>query len=185
MLPYLRRTMHITIRPITSEAEFAALDGIYQSCFGAASVPTDVQRSWWLKYPPGMLGLFVDDEVIGGTSCWPVNDHTFDTLLAGTLREKEITAEDFDVTNPHLYYFSDIAVIGHHRGGKYAWRLMDELLTRTRSRGAVGGEIKILSLAYSAGGAHILQKSGFVKVADAEKMADGQPSYLLQIPATA
>jgi hypothetical protein len=171
--------MHITIREIVTDVEFTVLDSIYQSCFGAASVPTEVQRSWWQKYPQGMLGLFVGDEVIGGTSCWPVNDRTFDVLLAGTLHEKEITAEDFDLAYPHLYYFSDIAIIGHHREGKYAWRLMDELLTCIRSRGAA--EIKILSLAYSAGGAHILQKSGFVKVADAEKMADGQPLYLLQI----
>jgi ribosomal protein S18 acetylase RimI-like enzyme len=172
--------MHITIREIVTDAEFTVLDSIYQQCFGAASVPTEVQRSWWQKYPQGMLGLFADDEVIGGTSCWPVNDRTFDALLAGRLREKDITAGDFDFTHPHLYYFSDIAIIGHYREGKYAWRLMEELLTRTRSRGAA--EIKILSLAYSAGGAHILQKSGFVKVAEAEKMADGQPLYLLQIP---
>lgn len=168
--------MHLNIHPIHSLPEFQALDGLYQECFGSASVPTNILAAWWSVFPGGLWGWYDDSDVVGGLSFWPLKEEAYGRFLTGQLREKEFTPQDFELQNPQHFYLSEIALRQDYRGFGVSHHMMMHYFTQvghlTRRR-----PLTHLALGYSVEGRRVLEKYGYELLHPAELMPDRQGLY--------
>jgi hypothetical protein len=169
-----------SVHLVITENDFSSVDSIYQSCFLEASVPTEIQRSWWKAFPHGMRSLNQGSEIIGGLSCWPLSETTYDNLVEGKIKERDIKVEDMELTNPRFFYFSEIAILNNYRNAKHSYDLILSLLEFLR-RYNESNELKILALGFSSQGERLLKKMGFEQVHSKEEMPDHQPLFLLSL----
>ena len=171
--------MLITTKIIENIADFAAIDAIYQKCFGNDSVPTSVQFEWWQKYPQGIIGLLENNTIIGGMSFWPLHPRGFDLLNEGLIKEKELTSHDIDTLSPKGIYISEIAIAEKYRGKQYSQLLLQSFLQQSILYKNSEKKLPMLALAYSIQGKSVLQKTGFRLHRKAEKMPDLQDLFIL------
>lgn len=169
------------IRELVSAYEFDRLDDLYQQCFGASSVPTDIQKDWWLHYRRGIIGVFLHEQLIGGLSYWPINEQTYFRLGEGILREREIASSDFDLSCPTYIYISEIAIMKDFRGKHYADLLLESFFVSVNEYVEQRKLLTLCAFAYSAAGASILTKYGFKKIADAQHTPDQLDFYVLRL----
>jgi hypothetical protein len=169
----------ISVRNIVTIAEFERLDALYHSCFGASSVPTEVLKSWWNAQPKGLIGLFKEDELIGGVSMWSMDEDTFHKIKNGAIKEQEILATNLDNHSYDKYYASEIAIKSEERNIFHLFKLLQgsmEQLKETSSYPA-----SILALGYSPQGINILEKFGFTQQLNANETPDNLPLFRLTI----
>ncbi len=167
---------HYHTKFITTIYEFETVDRLYQICFGKSAVPTEIQRSWWLKFNQGIIGLFENETLIGALSYWYLNENGFELLLNGKIKESEINAADIDPIHPKGIYISEIALHPEFRGKKLSHRLMRHFLLITRSQ----TKLPVLALAYSKGGKIILENEGFTLRLNSSQTADFLDLYILE-----
>lgn len=171
--------MSITTRNIKYFAEFEQVDNIYQECFGEDSVPSAVQQDWWKKFPNGIIGLLLNETIIGGMSYWPLNKKVFDDLSNGKIKEKEITSQSIDIVRSKGIYISEIAILPTFRKKNYAVRLLHQFIEERNGLKVSNKLLPVLALAYSKEGKNILQKMGFILLKSSHEMPDKQDLYLL------
>lgn len=164
--------MDYTLDFIKTEEDFFEVDTLYQSCFGVASIPTQVQYAWWKKFPQGIIGLYHNNLIIGALSYWTLNTKAFEQLSKGKLSEKEIPSSQINPLKPSGIYISEIALKKEYRHLKIAHLLMDFFHEKRPKN------IPILALAYSVEGKRILEKEGFKLLLTAAQTADYQDLYL-------
>lgn len=169
------------VRHLQTESEFVALDAIYQDCFGEHSVPTERQKEWWRNSNKNILGLFADNEAIGGISFWNLNRETFEKLKTGQLQERNIGVNDFEKTHKNLLYLSDIAIAASHRKKMNSNLLLQRFFEQIEQDVAPNETLQILAFAFSESGSKILKRLGFVKIKNATQTLDEQDLYLLQL----
>jgi hypothetical protein len=167
-------------RELLSEEEFFVLDDLYQRSFGVSSVPTITQRDWWFHYRWGIIGLFLNERLIGGISYWPIDGETFIALRDGRLKERDIDARNFNAERPEYIYISDLAIEPEFRGRHYTDQLLKKFFASIKKYYVTGRPLTICALGYSLAGAKILKNYGFSKVTDAENTSDKQDFYTLQ-----
>ncbi|MEZ4910795.1 MAG: GNAT family N-acetyltransferase [Saprospiraceae bacterium] len=180
-MTYNHQYNNVEVRHLKDVSEFEKLDAIYQKCFGEHSVPSQRQKEWWLSASNNILGLFVNDYLVGGASFWHINSSIFEKLKTGKLRERDLTVHDFDFTCKNLYYFSDLAIEEEHRKKQYSNLLLSKMFDQILMSAINGKEIQILAFAFSESGSKILNRMDFVKILNAAETLDEQDLYLLQI----
>ena len=171
----------IDVRHLMDASEFESLDAIYQHCFGDHSVPSQRQKEWWMRANKNILGLFVDDTLVGGASFWSIQNSTFETLKTGQLMERDITLHDFDEIMFDHYYFSDLAIADPHRKKQLSNTLLLKMFEQIANIVVASRELSMLAFAYSDSGRKILSRLGFVKILDASETLDEQDLFLLKI----
>lgn len=171
--------MSIITHTIQSVSDFESVDAIYQDCFGVDSVPTSIQLAWWRCFPSGIIGLYDQREIIGGLSFWPINTSGFDALSHGLIREKQLTAQHIDVSNPKGIYISEIAIAPLYRKKNYASLLLSQFEVQRQILSISDLKLPVLALVYSPGGRKILEKVGFKLFRKATDMPDAQDLYRL------
>ncbi|NTV66605.1 MAG: GNAT family N-acetyltransferase [Chlorobaculum sp.] len=165
-------------RGLRSEDEFFVLDDLYQRSFGISSVPTITQKEWWFHYPEGIIGLFLNERLIGGISYWPIDQETFIALRDGRLKERDIEARNFNAELPEYIYISDIAIEPEFRGRHYTDLLLGKFFISIKKNLVADRPLTICALGYSVAGKKILTSYGFSKVKDAENTSDKQDFYI-------
>ena len=167
--------MKIETKAIQSIGDFHLVDAIYQRCFGKDSVPTQIQYDWWKKFPPGIIGLYLDEKIVGGLSYWPLGEEGFDLLVNGTIKEKDLTATHLESVQPKGIYISEVAITKTHRSKNLSHHLLSACFEQLKQWQG----LPVLALAYSFQGKTLLIKYNFHKIKEANEMPDGQELYIL------
>jgi Acetyltransferase (GNAT) family len=176
MPPTLTKIQHTTL--------FQQVDQLYQSCFGAASVPTQTQYAWWQKQPDGIIALQENNNLIGAASLWSISPQAFERFSAGILRERDLSSDDLSSNNEGYLYLSEVALQPSHRNrGLSYYLLRGIMLTIEEKFNRLPGKkaLQVLALGYSTEGKVILQKMGFEKIREATETADEQALFCLTI----
>jgi len=171
----------IVCRKLANESEFYKIDKIYQECFGDSSVPTEIQKSWWMKQPQGIIALETGNMIVGSVSFWDVSYDLFDKLKSGVAKERDIVAEDLPIRSSGYVYISEAAIKQEFRNKKFSFLLLRKVILEIEARFKINKKMQILALGYSIEGEILLNKIGFTKILEADKTGDGQPLYLLKI----
>jgi GNAT superfamily N-acetyltransferase len=172
---------NLSWRGVTEEMTLYAVDAIYQDCFEASSVPTEVQYTWWKTQPEGVLALQHGDEVVGGISFWSVSEQVFRGLYDGLLRERDIVLSPIVPAPKGFMYLSEIAIAPPYRGRGHTMLLLEAFLQSVRQRLHIYPSIAVLALGYSEGGMAVLEKINFRQVRTAADTKDGMPLYQLDL----
>ncbi|MCA0236525.1 MAG: GNAT family N-acetyltransferase [Bacteroidetes bacterium] len=173
-----------TCEDVKTEKDFFEVDSIYQECFGKSSVPTDLQHSWWLKQPGGIIALKENQVTIGAVSFWDISKKCFELLMHGKIKEREISADDLTVENSGYLYISEAAIKDDYRNKKLSFLLLRKTILSIEEKfKQLKGKrnLQILALGFSSEGEIILRKLGFQKILDATQTADNQPLFHLKI----
>lgn len=178
---HLQNREKISVRHLQSENEFSMLDDLYQKCFSEHSVPTYRQKEWWSKSNKSILGLFNENELIGGISFWSLNVVKFEKLKTGLLQERDITSDDFEFQSRNHYYLSDLAIAEDYRQNFYSNLLLSALLEQIKSDANNSLNIDLLAFAFSKIGSKILGRLGFKKIKDESETLDKLDLYLLHL----
>jgi hypothetical protein len=172
------QTNEIIVRPIETPAEFE-LDNLYHACFGASSVPTEVLKSWWNAYPKGLIGLLKNGQIVGGVSIWSIDDPTYDKLINGYIKEREIMYSNIDNNTCDRYYVSEIAIMKKERNIDNLSELLQGVIEHLM--GSCCYPVSVLALGYSPEGIGLMQRFGFIKQLNADRTADKQPLFRLTV----
>lgn len=168
-------------RPIATEAEFSAIDTLYQNSFKEYSVPTSVLYSWWQEYPNGLLCATHNDKIIAGLSMWPIDRNTLDGLKTGKIRERDIESQVIGTSDKQFWYLSDIARI-NDLTKRQSYDCLTVLLTKAFSifKQEIGGKFPVIVSAegLTEEGIGLLEKRGFSRE---EKTKDGLPLFTIII----
>ncbi len=166
---------------IESLAEFSEIDTLYQSCFGDASIPSGILKSWWQKYPKGLIGLFEDNKLIGGVSIWTVDDATFDALKKGHLKEKDISSDNLDLLTKEKWYISEIAISSKKRNLTNLQTLIDKTLEQLEEEISNLFPSQVLAMGYSNQGVSLMQTLGFVQELNPSQTLDHMPLFRMNV----
>ena len=165
-------------------ALFEAVDAIYQQTFGAASVPTHVQRSWWMVWPTGMAALQHHEALAGAISCWPVKKAVYEALCAGMQQEKQIKATDIETQCPQYFHLSEIVVLPAYRQRQHTAMLVQYMLDTLQTHLQATGAIFLTAYAYSEQGARLMQYLQMQQLLPASATADGQSLWHIGVSDT-
>jgi ribosomal protein S18 acetylase RimI-like enzyme len=164
--------MHLV--EVNTELLFQEVDAMYQQTFGAASVPTHVQYSWWKVWPAGIAALQHHEVLAGAISCWPVKRAVYEALCAGMQQEKQIQATDIETECPQYFHLSEIVVLPAYRHRSHTAMLVQYMLNMLQKHLQASGEIFLTAYAYSEQGARLMQYLQMQQLLPASATADGQ-----------
>lgn len=169
-------------QPVTNEADFTAIDKLYQYCFKDSSVPTDVLNTWWRKQQSGLISLRNKDKVVGGLSYWRLTKASFTRLSGGLLKERDLSPDDLSVKNEGYFYISEIAISESYLNKGYSFLLLQAVIFQIEKIfKSTNKQLSLLALGYSNEGIALLTKMNFKQILDATQTLDKQPLYLLEI----
>jgi hypothetical protein len=169
-------------KTITSEADFLALDGIYQGCFKDSSVPTETLKSWWQKQNSGLIAAYLNGEIIGGLSYWGLTPAAYNKLCKGECKERDLSPADLSQGHSHYIYISEIALSASHVRQGYALNLLRALSADIDKRFTIHKQkLSLLALGYSPEGRALLDKLQFKQILSAHESPDKQALYRLEI----
>ena len=150
-------------------------------------IPKEIFLQWHRVNKNTFTVLCVGEKVIGYYSVLPIKQNALRKFLKGTISEIDLASKDIlpeqEAQNSKEIYFFSIVVDKEykHRGFQLLQHVVDELKTKTIYPQAQ----KVYATAATTGGRILLQKSGFVKIADLVKRKDLHDLYeytFLQCP---
>lgn len=160
---------NLEFRCIQSITEAESADKLYQTTFGASSVPTSIQLSWWQKAPCGMWGVFSEKILIGAMSCWLIDKKTYENIKNGWIRERDILPDNIDFQNGFGFYWSEIVVDNNFRNQHIAQQLINAFWHYHQKF----ENFSVLALSYSENGTKLLKKNNFQPILPIQLQPDG------------
>lgn len=142
-------------------------------------IPKETFIQWFRVNKKTFTVLHVGENLIGYYSVLPLKQSTFRKFLKGSISEidftsKDILSEQEAQSSKEIYFFSTVIDKGHReRGFQLLQHLLDELKTKTTYPRVQ----KIYAAAATSDGRRLLQKLGFLKIADAAERKDHHDLY--------
>jgi hypothetical protein len=162
---HFRRDGPVRLRD-ASRADFDQTEAIFTEWFPSTlsiddeEYKTLLERGGYVRLAQAE-GPFSRAETVGFYSVWPISRRTFESLVEGTRKEKELTAMDvlqFDDHQAEVLYIPEIAI---RRRSKYGPRLLRDALQYIRRRLTEHANLQTVALwAYSPNGRRLARKLG-------------------------
>ena len=162
------------------ECDFDQIYQLDKSVFTQADlIPKDIFLQWFSVNKNTFNILCIDEKIIGYYSILPLKPNVLRKFLKGNICEidfisKDILSEQEAQYSKEIYFFSTVVDRGYRqRGFQLLKRLVDELKTKTTYPQAQ----KVYATAATSDGRRLLQKLGFVKIADSAGRKDRHDLY--------
>ncbi len=178
-------TETFNVRYIYTSEELITLWELDQSAYGQASIPLPVFYSWWEAFECGLKVLFMGEQIIGACGIWPLSEADSTKLHRGEIKEVDLrprTLQSCRDSPAQIWYISGILLREDFRSVKLnpIHFLLSAGINLWLESLYVGYPVKILALASSAEGEAMLGRFSFIRICEAESMADTCPLYCLR-----
>ncbi len=134
---------------------------------------TDIDQVFrWLKrYPRGNWLAIYDNKIIGGIDIWPLKKTAYEALLNGSIGEEEIDENSLDprrhTAHGSYWYIASISLAQVWRKSRHRREILGRLVVDAFEQNLKPAILRyparIIALTWTAEGANIAQKNGFIR----------------------
>jgi hypothetical protein len=154
------------VRPALQH-EITLVSALESDFFQGSSLDAEGLFSWWKSYPKGVYVFFVENNLAGAMSIWPIRNSIFSRLKAGTIAEMEILADDI-ISSEECRTFSQAnwylasVILAPRYYGKGLSKIFTRLVMHEWvANGNLNEFLELCALAYTTNGARLLTNMGF------------------------
>lgn len=145
----------------------------------AELIPKEIFMLWYRANKNTFTVLCLGERVIGYYSILPLQQNTLNSFLKGKISESEFTKEDImnvqEAQNTKEVYFFSIVISKEYRQRGY--QLLQHTMDELKTKASYPKLEKIYATAATSDGRRILQRRGFMKIADADTRKDHHDLY--------
>lgn len=171
----------LRVAPIGTREELRALWELNRHVYGGGVLRFEGFLSWWRANPSGVFGLFMEGELIGGLSIWPLKRRFFHEALRG---RREFSCKRYyraqDAHRCPYWYVSGIVVREEFRGGDALPFMLLHVFRHALTAARSVMSFNVCAMAFSSEGTRLLARFGFKPANSGDAQSGRRPVYALK-----
>lgn len=172
------------VRNLSSVSELKELWKIDIEAYGPSNISFDVLQDWWMAYPAGIYGLFIQGRISGALGIWPVNRRWMMAFASGRAAEEDLKPEIIKTSGNRgtdLWYISGLVIERRLRRSMAVPILLKEATVGWAIDGRLKHPVRLAAIAISDDGEKLLGRYGFSLRTPSERMRDRHPLYTREV----
>jgi hypothetical protein len=179
-----RACTNYEVRNLATATELKDLWKIDVDAYGPSNIGFNVLQAWWMAYPAGIYGLFINGRISGALGIWPVNRKWMIAFASGRAAEEDLSPDIIRANGNRgtdSWYISGLVIETRLRGSMAVPVLLKEATVGWAIDGRLKHPVKLAAMAISNDGEKLLGRYGFSLLSPSERMKDHHPLYTREI----
>ena len=172
------------VRNLETVGELKDLWRIDIEAYGPSNISFNVLQDWWIAYPAGIYGLFINGRISGALGIWPVNRRWMLAFASGHAAEEDLKPDIIRTSGSRgtdFWYISGLVIERRLRGSMAVPILLKEATVGWAIDGRLKHPVRLAAIAISSDGEKLLGRYGFTLRTPSERMKDCHPLYTREI----